>query len=150
MSDTSRIEVIIGGARPRRFTTEQKLAVTKTVQLSMSISYVACRHGPSRSLVFQWRRLMADGGPGVVVVKKSDLGVELGAAGHFAVKAVTDAFGRGRSDVAGRLVGALKTRGQQNQEGDDGLTTAIGALVDQRAQLRRREDSRPRQEYTTR
>jgi transposase len=64
MSDTfSRVEVITGVARRRRFTTEQKLAVVaEAMQPGMSISYVARRHGLSPSLVFRWRRLMADGG----------------------------------------------------------------------------------------
>jgi transposase len=64
MSDTfSRVEVITGVARRRRFTTEQKLAVvTETMQPGMSISYVARRHALSPSLVFRWRRLMTEGG----------------------------------------------------------------------------------------
>ena len=51
MSDTfSRVEIITGVARRRRFTTEQKLAVVaETMQPGMSISYVARRHGLSRS-----------------------------------------------------------------------------------------------------
>jgi transposase len=64
MSDTfSRVEIITGVARRRRFTTEQKLAVvTETMQPGMSISYVARRYGLSPSLVFRWRRLMIEGG----------------------------------------------------------------------------------------
>ena len=64
MSDTfSRVEVITGVARRRRFTTEQKLAiVSETMQAGMSISYVARRHALSPSLVFRWRRLMTEGG----------------------------------------------------------------------------------------
>src|SRR5579875_3727475 len=64
MSDTfSRVEIITGVARRRRFTAEQKLAVVaETMQPGMSISYVARRHGLSPSLVFRWRCLMADGG----------------------------------------------------------------------------------------
>ena len=64
MSDTfSRVEIITGIARRRRFSTEQKLAVVaETMQPGMSISYVARRHGLSPSLVFRWRRLMTDGG----------------------------------------------------------------------------------------
>lgn len=64
MSDTfSRVEVITGVARRRRFTTEQKLAiVSETMQPGMSISYVARRHALSPSLVFRWRRLMTEGG----------------------------------------------------------------------------------------
>jgi transposase len=80
MSDTfSRVEIITGVARRRRFTTEQKLAVVaETMQPGMSISYVARRHGLSPSLVFRWRRLMTEGGQQAVradddVVPAADL-----------------------------------------------------------------------------
>jgi transposase len=80
MSDTlSRIEVITGVARRRRFTVEQKLAVvTETMQPGMSISDVARRHGLSPSLVLRWRRLMTEGGQQAVraddeVVPASDV-----------------------------------------------------------------------------
>ena len=64
MSDTfSKVEVITGVARRRRFTPEQKLAiVAETLQPGMSISYVARQRGLSPSLVFRWRRLMSEGG----------------------------------------------------------------------------------------
>jgi len=64
MSETfSKVEIISGVARRRRFTAEQKLAVvTETMQPGMSISYVARRHGLSPSLVFRWRQLMSEGG----------------------------------------------------------------------------------------
>jgi transposase len=64
MSETfSKVEVITGVARRRRFPTEQKLAVVaETMQPGVSISYVARRHGLSPSLVFRWRRLMNEGG----------------------------------------------------------------------------------------
>ena len=64
MSDTfSRVEVITGVTRRRRFSTELKLAiVAETLQPGMSISYVAREHGLSPSLVFRWRRLMSEGG----------------------------------------------------------------------------------------
>jgi len=64
MSDTfSKIEVISGIARRRRFTTEQKLAlVAESMQPGMSISYVARQPGLSPSMVFRWRRLMSEGG----------------------------------------------------------------------------------------
>ena len=65
----SKIEVITGIARRRRFTTEQKLlVVNETLQPGMSISYVARRHGLSPSLVFRWRRLMSEGGKEAVRV----------------------------------------------------------------------------------
>jgi transposase len=64
MSDTfSRVEVITGVARRRRFSTELKLAlVAETMQPGMSVSYVARHHGLSPSLLFRWRRLMSQGG----------------------------------------------------------------------------------------
>ena len=64
MSDTfSKVEVITGVARRRRFTPDQKLAIVgETMQPGMSISYVARQHGLSPSLVFRWRRLMSEGG----------------------------------------------------------------------------------------
>ena len=64
MSDTfSKVEVITGVARRRRFSTDLKLAIiAETMQPGLSISYVARRHGLSPSLVFRWRRLMSEGG----------------------------------------------------------------------------------------
>ena len=64
MSDTfSKVEVLTGVARRRRFPMEQKLAiVAETMPPGMSISYAARRHGLSPSLVFRWRRLMSEGG----------------------------------------------------------------------------------------
>lgn len=59
----SKVEVITGVARRRRFTTEQKMAIiAETMQPGVSMSYVARRHGLSPSLVFRWRRLMSEGG----------------------------------------------------------------------------------------
>ena len=64
MSDTfSKVEVITGVGRRRRFPTDLKLAVVaETMQPGMSVSYVARRHGLSPSLVFRWRQLMSEGG----------------------------------------------------------------------------------------
>jgi transposase len=47
MSETfSKVEVITGVARRRRFTTAQKMAIiAETMQSGMSMSYVARRHG---------------------------------------------------------------------------------------------------------
>jgi len=75
MSETfSKVEVITGVARRRRFPTEHKLAiVAETMQPGMSISYVARRHGLSPSLVFRWRRLMSEGGKEAV---RTNEGVE--------------------------------------------------------------------------
>jgi transposase len=80
MSETfSKVEVITGVARRRRFPTEQKFAVVaETMQPGVLISYVARRHGLSLSLVFRWRRLMSEGGKKAVradeeVVPASDV-----------------------------------------------------------------------------
>ena len=71
----SKMEVITGVARRRRFTTEQKLAVVgETMQPGMSISYVARRHGLSPSLVFRWRQLMSEGGKEAVRVDDDVVG----------------------------------------------------------------------------
>ena len=55
MSDTfSKVEVITGVARRRRFSTDLKLAVVaETMQPGMSVSYVARRHGLSSTI--GWR-----------------------------------------------------------------------------------------------
>jgi transposase len=76
MSETfSKMEVITGVARRRRFTTEQKLAVvSETMQPGLSISYVARRHGLSPSLVFRWRQLMSEGGKEAVRVDDDVVG----------------------------------------------------------------------------
>jgi transposase len=76
MSETfSKMEVITGVARRRRFTTEQKLAVvSETLQPGLSISYVARRHGLSPSLVFRWRQLMSEGGKEAVRVDDDVVG----------------------------------------------------------------------------
>lgn len=76
MSETfSKVEVITGVARRRRFTTEQKLSVVaETMQPGMSISYVARRHGLSPSLVFRWRQLMSEGGKEAVRVDDDVVG----------------------------------------------------------------------------
>ena len=71
----SKVEVITGVARRRRFTTEQKLAVvSESMQPGMSISYVARRHGLSPSLVFRWRQLMSEGGKEAVRVDDDVVG----------------------------------------------------------------------------
>ncbi len=76
MSETfSKVEVITGIARRRRFTTEQKLAVVaETMQPGMSLSYVARRHGLSPSLVFRWRQLMSEGGKEAIRVDDDVVG----------------------------------------------------------------------------
>jgi transposase len=76
MPDTfSKVEVITGVARRRRFSTDLKLAVVaETMQPGMSVSYVARRHGLSPSLVFRWRQLMSEGGKEAVRVDDDVVG----------------------------------------------------------------------------
>ena len=64
MSSTiDRVEVFAGIQRRRRYTVEQKLAVlAEAAQPGMTISYVGRRHGIAPSLIFGWRRRMAEGG----------------------------------------------------------------------------------------
>jgi transposase len=62
-NSVDRVEVFTGIQRRRRYTLEQKLAaVAEDSQPGMSISFVARRHGISPSLLFGWRRRMAEGG----------------------------------------------------------------------------------------
>ena len=62
-SSADRVEVFAGIQRRRRYSVDQKLAVLEEAgQPGMTISYIARRHGISPSLVFGWRRRMAEGG----------------------------------------------------------------------------------------
>ena len=62
-NDTTRIEIITGRERRRRYSAEQKLRlVEETMQPGMTVSAVARLHGVSPSLLFNWRRLMSEGG----------------------------------------------------------------------------------------
>src|ERR1700691_1779948 len=80
MSSTAdRVEVFAGIQRRRRYSVDQKLAVLEeAARPGMTISYVARRHGISPSLLFGWRRRMAEGGKEAVraddeVVAKAEL-----------------------------------------------------------------------------
>lgn len=58
-----RVEIITGIQRRRRYTAEEKVRlVEQTLQPGMTVSAVARLHGVSPSLLFGWRRLMAEGG----------------------------------------------------------------------------------------
>src|ERR1700743_1993123 len=68
-NSVERVEVFSGIQRRRRYTLEQKLAtVAEASPPGMSISFVARRHGISQSLLFGWRRRMAEGGKEAVRV----------------------------------------------------------------------------------
>ena len=58
-----RVEVIPGRERRRRYSAEEKVRlVEEIVRPGMPVSAVARLHGVSPSLLFGWRRRMAEGG----------------------------------------------------------------------------------------
>lgn len=58
-----RVEILSRIQRRRRYTLDQKMAVlAEAGQPGMSISFVARKHGIAPSLLFGWRRRMAEGG----------------------------------------------------------------------------------------
>ncbi|KAB1072369.1 transposase [Methylobacterium soli] len=62
-NDTQRIDIITGRERRRRYTVHEKVRfVEETMQPGMTVSAVARIHGLSPSLLFGWRRRMAEGG----------------------------------------------------------------------------------------
>jgi transposase len=70
-NDPTRVEIITGRERRRRYTANEKLAlVDATMQPGMTVSAVARLHGVSPSLLFKWRQLMSQGGQ--VAVKADD------------------------------------------------------------------------------
>ena len=58
-----RIEVIIGTARRRRWSAEEKVRIVEeTLGPGETISSVAWRNGVAPNLLYRWRRLMSEGG----------------------------------------------------------------------------------------
>lgn len=63
MPSTTGVEVVTSVQRRRRFSLSEKLcAVEAAAQSGMTVSYVARHYGIAPSLLFRWRRLMAEGG----------------------------------------------------------------------------------------
>jgi transposase len=59
--------------RRRRFSIDDKLKILEEASLpGMTVSYVARRHDISPSLIFQWRRRLADGGKGKARIGDDD------------------------------------------------------------------------------
>ncbi|SEA62815.1 transposase [Nitrosospira multiformis] len=72
-SGFERIEVVTGVERRRRWSLGEKLKAVEEYRLTgMSVSYVARKYGIAPSLLFRWRKLMAEGGQEAV---RSDDGV---------------------------------------------------------------------------
>ena len=66
-NDPTRVEIITGRERRRRYSAEQKLRlVEETMQPGMTVSAVARLHGVSPSLLFGWRRRMSEGGKAAI------------------------------------------------------------------------------------
>jgi transposase len=62
-SGFERIEVVTGVERRRRWSLGEKLKAVEESRLAgMSVSYVARKYGIAPSLLFRWRKLMAEGG----------------------------------------------------------------------------------------
>lgn len=62
-SRLERIEVITGVQRRRRWRLDEKIrAVEESSIPGMTVSFVARKYGISPSLLFRWRKLMAEGG----------------------------------------------------------------------------------------
>lgn len=62
-NDTTRIEIITGRERRRRYSADDKLKLVEETMLpGMTVSAVARLHGVSPSLLFNWRRFMSEGG----------------------------------------------------------------------------------------
>jgi transposase len=62
-SGFERIEVITSVQRRRRWSLDEKIrAVDESSVPGMTVSFVARKYGISPSLLFRWRKLMAEGG----------------------------------------------------------------------------------------
>ncbi len=70
-----RVEVYSGVQRRRRYSVDEKLRILQEAsQPGITISYVARRHGISPSMLFHWRRRMAEGGKEAVRVDEEVVG----------------------------------------------------------------------------
>ena len=62
-SNAERVEICSGNQRRRRYSVDQKLRIVQEISPpGMTVSYVARQHGISTSLLFHWRRRLAEGG----------------------------------------------------------------------------------------
>ena len=74
-SSVERVEVINSVQRRRRWTLGEKLrAVEESNVEGMSVSFIARKYGISPSLLFRWRKLMAEGGKEAVRVDDEVVG----------------------------------------------------------------------------
>ena len=74
-SNAERVEIYSGVQRRRRYSVDEKLRIVQEASRpGITISYVARQHGISPSLLFQWRRRMAEGGKEAIRVDEDVVG----------------------------------------------------------------------------
>ena len=74
--EVRRVEVITSVQRRRRWSVAEKIRlVEEALEPGMSVSFVARKHGLSPSLLFNWRRRMAEGGREAIRVDDEVIGV---------------------------------------------------------------------------
>jgi len=74
-SNAERVEIYSGIQRRRRYSVDEKLMILQEESRpGITISYVARQHGISPSLLFHWRRRMAEGGKEAIRVDEDVVG----------------------------------------------------------------------------
>jgi transposase len=102
-----RVEIITGRERRRRYIAEEKVGlVEETMQPGMTVSAVARLHGVSPSLLFGWRRRMAEGGLEAVRADEDVVAAsrvrELAALGQMEVEIIRERTRAGLVAAASR------------------------------------------------
>jgi len=73
--NAERVEIYSGIQRRRRYSVDEKLRIVQEASRpGITISYVARQHGISPSLLFHWRRRMAEGGKEAIRVDEEVVG----------------------------------------------------------------------------
>ena len=73
--NAERVEIYSGIQRRRRYSVDEKLRILQEASRpGITISYVARQHGISPSLLFHWRRRMAEGGKEAIRVDEEVVG----------------------------------------------------------------------------
>jgi transposase-like protein len=85
-----------------------------------------------RELERQLGRKTLEGGAGPVAGKKTDVARDVAAQGRFPVKAVAEALGVSRSNLAERLAGGAKPRRRYQKAQDAAILPLVRRLVDAR------------------
>ena len=99
-NDATRVEIITGHERRRRYTANEKLAlVDDTMQPGMTVSAVARLHGVSPSLLFKWRQLMSQGGQVAVKADEDVVAASKGRDLELRVRELERLLGRKTMEV---------------------------------------------------